>query len=149
MFGALGFYADGLFFAVGEIEEGALYLKVDDVTRAAFEAAGGRPFTYRAKDGGVMVMSYLTPPEAALEDPEAMWPWARLALEAAARAAASKASKATTVRARPGTKPGSRPPVKPAPKAAVKSKSKVVVKPKSKAAVKSKSRSTRRAGTRR
>jgi DNA transformation protein len=144
MFGALGFYADGLFFAVGEIEEGALYLKVDELTRAAFEAAGGRPFTYRAKDGGVMVMSYLTPPEAALEDPEAMWPWARLALEAAARAAAAKASKG---RERPGTKPKSRPPVKSGSKAAKKAKAAVVPSPK--AAVKSKSRPTRRASTRR
>jgi DNA transformation protein len=40
-----------------------------------------------------MVMSYVTPPDAALEDPEAMLPWAVLALEAAGRAAAVKRPK--------------------------------------------------------
>jgi DNA transformation protein len=90
MFGALGFYAGGHFFAVGDVEEGAIYLKVDEVTRGRFEAAGGRPFTYPARDGSLMVMSYLTPPDAALEDPEAMLPWAILGLEAAARAAEKK-----------------------------------------------------------
>jgi len=90
MFGGLGFHAAGRFFAIGDVEEGALYLKVDGVTRGRFEAAGGRPFTYPARDGGVMVMSYFTPPDAALEDPEAMLPWARLGLEAAARAAAAR-----------------------------------------------------------
>jgi DNA transformation protein len=98
MFGALGFHARGLFFAVGDVEEGAIYLKVDQATRGQFEAAGGRPFTYPARDGRLMVMSYLTPPDAALEDPEAMRPWARLALEAAARAAARQG--------RPARKPG-------------------------------------------
>ena len=107
MFGALGFYAGGRFFAVGDVEEGALYLKVDELTRAAFEAAGGRPFTYRAKDGGVVVMSYISPPDAALEDPEAMLPWARLGLEAAARSAAKK---------RPRSPRRSKPPPKPKPK---------------------------------
>ena len=105
MFGALGFYAGGRFFAVGDIEEGALYLKVDEQTREAFLAAGGRPFTYRAKDGGVMVMSYVTPPDAALEDPEAMLPWAVLALEAAARAGAAKRPKKTAAVKRPKRKP--------------------------------------------
>ena len=108
MFGALGFYSGGRFFAVGDVEEGALYLKVDELTRARFEAAGGRPFTYRAKDGGVVVMSYFSPPDAALEDPEAMLPWARLGLEAAARAVAKK-------RPRPRSTPGARPAPKPKP----------------------------------
>jgi DNA transformation protein and related proteins len=94
MFGGVGFYAGSRFFAVGDAEEGALFIKVDEVTRGQFEAAGGRPFTYPARDGSLMVMSYLTPPEAALEDPEAMLPWALLGLDAAARAAARKAKPA-------------------------------------------------------
>jgi DNA transformation protein len=114
MFGALGFYAAGRFFAVGDVEEGALYLKVDELTRDAFEAAGGRPFTYRAKDGGVVVMSYFTPPDAALEDPEAMLPWARLALEAAARAVARKKPKAPP-RSKPPPKPKAMPKPRPGP----------------------------------
>jgi DNA transformation protein and related proteins len=90
MFGGVGFYAGGRFFAIGDVEEGALFLKVDGETRARFEAAGGRPFTYPARDGSLMVMSYFTPPDAALEDPEEMRPWALLGLEAAGRAAARK-----------------------------------------------------------
>jgi len=91
MFGGLGFWAGGRFFAIGDPEDGALYLKVDDQTRGRFEDAGGRPFTYAARGGERMVMSYFTPPEAALEDAEAMLPWARLGVEAAARAAATRA----------------------------------------------------------
>jgi DNA transformation protein len=117
MFGALGFYAAGRFFAVGDVEEGAIYLKVDEVTRARFEAAGGRPFTYPARDGHLMEMSYLTPPEAALEDPEAMLPWARLGLEAAARAAARKARPAPKAKPARKARPVARPKgaVKPGP----------------------------------
>jgi DNA transformation protein and related proteins len=91
MFGGLGFWAGGRFFAIGDPEDGALYLKVDDLTRGRFEAAGGRPFSYAAPGGERMVMSYFTPPDAALEDAEAMLPWARLGLEAAMRAAATRA----------------------------------------------------------
>jgi DNA transformation protein len=93
MFGGLGFWSRGRFFAIGDPDEGRLYLKVDDVTRARFEAAGGQPFTYRSRDGQVMVMSYFTPPDDALDDPESMLPWARLGLEAAGRAAAARAPK--------------------------------------------------------
>ena len=96
MFGALGFHAAGLFFAVGDPEEGRIYLKVDGESRAAFEAAGGQPFTYQLPNRQVVAMAYLTPPDAALEDPEEMLPWARLALGAARRAAQAKA--ATAVR---------------------------------------------------
>jgi DNA transformation protein len=109
MFGGLGFYARGLFFAVGDIEEGAIFLKVDEQSRGRFEAAGGRPFTYRAKGGGVMVMSYFTPPDAALDDPEAMLPWARLGLEAAARAAAAKARPALRPKGGAKAKPVAKP----------------------------------------
>jgi DNA transformation protein and related proteins len=120
MFGALGFHAGDRFFAVGDVEEGAIYLKVDELTRGRFEAAGGRPFTYPARDGSLMVMSYLTPPDAALEDPEAMLPWALLALEAAERAQARKAKPAS--RAKPASKP------RPAPKARVARKGRVAPK---------------------
>ena len=101
MFGGLGFYARGLFFAVGDQDEGRLFLKVDDLTRPTFEAAGGRPFTYTVPGQATMTMAYLTPPDGALEDPEEMLPWARLALEAAGRAAAAKAAKAARPKATP------------------------------------------------
>jgi DNA transformation protein and related proteins len=93
MFGGLGFYAGGLFFGIGDPEDGRLYLKVDDLTRAAFEAAGGTAFVYRGPRGEEMSMSYLSPPDGALDDAEEMLTWARLAVEAARRAAAAKAAR--------------------------------------------------------
>lgn len=94
MFGGVGFYAGGLFFAIGDPGEGRLWLKVDDQCRAAFEAAGGVPFTYAMPKREVVAMAYLTPPDGALDDAEAMRPWAALAVEAARRAAAARAAKA-------------------------------------------------------
>jgi DNA transformation protein len=41
-------------------------------------------------------MSYWSVPEAALDSAEAMQPWARLALEAAARAATAKPARGRT-----------------------------------------------------
>jgi DNA transformation protein and related proteins len=94
MFGGLGFYFGGLFFAIGDPDEGRLFLKVDDTCRAEFERVGGRPFVYGSPGHPPMTMSgYLSPPEAALDDPEEMFYWARLAVSTAERAAAAKAAK--------------------------------------------------------
>jgi DNA transformation protein len=90
MFGGAGLYADGLI--VGLEVEGGLYLKTDDRTRAAFAEARGSPFVYDGK-GKPIVMSYWTPPEEAMDSPEAMRPWARLAFEAAQRAAQARPAK--------------------------------------------------------
>lgn len=99
MFGGQGFYVDGLFMAL--ISEGQLFLKADDLTRERFVAAGCPPFTYPTKNGERMVMSYYRPPEAALESPPLMLPWARLALEAALRAANAKVKKVPARRPKP------------------------------------------------
>jgi DNA transformation protein and related proteins len=87
MFGGAGLYADGLI--VGLEVEGTLYLKTDDQTRQAFADAGGAPFVYDGK-GKPITMSYWTAPDDAMDAPEAMRPWATLALEASLRSAASK-----------------------------------------------------------
>ena len=97
MFGGHGLYVDELFVAIVVGEQ--LYLKVDAQTRAAFERAGSRPFSYEAK-GRRRSMSYGSAPEAALESSAQMQPWARLALEAALRA---RASKPASTRRRPST----------------------------------------------
>ena len=67
-----------------------LYLKVDDTTRAQWEAAGCEPFVYEGK-GKPVRMSYYTPPHEAMEAPDLMLPWARMALGAALRARAQSA----------------------------------------------------------
>lgn len=87
MFGGTGFYVDGTIIAL-EIE-GTLYLKTDAQTRQRFAEAGGSPFVYAGK-GRQVETSYWTPPDEALDAPDAMRPWARLALEASARSGAVK-----------------------------------------------------------
>ena len=83
MFGGYGIYLDGLMFGLIAYER--LYLKVDADSEPRWQAAGGEPFVYDGK-GKPVKMSYYTPPAEALESPELMRPWARLALEAALRA---------------------------------------------------------------
>lgn len=87
MFGGTGLYVDGAIIAL-EIE-GTLYLKTDAQTRARFAEAGGRPFVYDGK-GREVETSYWTPPDEAMDAPDAMQTWARLALEASLRSAAAK-----------------------------------------------------------
>ncbi|BDG07294.1 TfoX/Sxy family protein [Anaeromyxobacter paludicola] len=85
-----------------------LYLKVDAQTQAAFAEAGGEPFVYESRNGTVE-MSYWTPPDGALEEPQEMRPWAQLALEAALRAK-RPAKKASGLRKAPSkVKVGARP----------------------------------------
>ncbi len=87
MFGGHGVYAGDLMFAI--IANDMLYLKVDDDIRADFEAAGAGPFTYQSK-GKTAAMSYYDTPADALDDPERLIEWARLALGAAQRARSAR-----------------------------------------------------------
>lgn len=105
MFGGHGFYVDDLFIALAISER--LYLKTDEHNRARFKTAGCEPFTYPGSDGQVMVMSYWTAPDEALESPMLMLPWARLAMEAALRARNAKP-------VRQAAKPTARPKLTPA-----------------------------------
>lgn len=90
MFGAHGVYLDDLFVAIVAGER--LYLKADDASRAAFEAAGCQPFTYEAQ-GRRVALTYWSCPDEALDAPHAMAPWARLALAAALRTRAAPVSR--------------------------------------------------------
>ena len=83
MFGGHGLRIDGVFMALIAFER--LYLKVDAITRPHFEAAGCEAFVYEAK-GRRVALGYWTAPSQALESPEDMRAWARLALDAALRA---------------------------------------------------------------
>ncbi|MFC5576582.1 TfoX/Sxy family protein [Lysobacter niabensis] len=82
MFGGHGLYFDGMI--IGIIIEDALYLKVDEQTRPRFEAAGSAPYVYDMR-GKPLPLSYWSFPEEAMDSPQAMRPWARLAIEAARR----------------------------------------------------------------
>ena len=91
MFGAWGISTDGLTLAIlADLGSGEkLWLKASETSRPAFEAAGCERFVYLAK-GKPMSMNYYSVPDEALESPQQMAPWARLALEAALKARQSK-----------------------------------------------------------
>ena len=88
MFGGVGLYLDGLFFAV--IDDDTLYFRTDDSNRARFVRAGSRPFCPFPDRPG-HVMAYWQVPAEVLEDAEQLRNWTREAL-AAALAARSRRS---------------------------------------------------------
>ena len=105
MFGGHAVYAsvDGSdAVLIGIVIDEALYLKVDAQTRAAFEAAGCAPYVYTGQKAPI-TMSYWSVPEAALDSPQAMRPWARRAWEAALRKPVGRSRKP---RRRPGVGTG-------------------------------------------
>lgn len=91
MFGAYGISTDGLTLAIlADLGSGEkLWLKASETSRPVFENAGCERFVYHAK-GKPMSMGYYSVPDEALESPQLMAPWARLALEAALSARRSK-----------------------------------------------------------
>ena len=91
MFGAYGISTEGLTLAIlADLGSGErLWLKADEASRPAFEAAGCERFVYQAK-GKPMSMNYYSAPDEAMESPQVMAPWARLALEAALRTRQAK-----------------------------------------------------------
>lgn len=97
MFGGWGLYCGERFF--GLVVADRLYLKADAETEPAFRDAGCTPFVYQGRDRPV-TLHYFSVPDEAFDDPDAMQPWARRALDAAERAADAS---------RPGRRP-SRPP---------------------------------------
>lgn len=112
MFGGYGISADGLTLAIiADLGGGEkLWLKGDADTRSRYEAAGCVIFTYAMK-GTPRSMNYFTAPEDAMDSPDAMRPWAALALECAVRAQAAKRKPA----AKSAAKSASKTPANPAP----------------------------------
>lgn len=85
MFGGLGFYAEGLFFALAD--DGVLYFKADDSNRPDFEAAGMGPFR---PFGDERALAYFEVPGDVLEDEDLLAAWMGKAIAVAASAAARK-----------------------------------------------------------
>jgi DNA transformation protein len=77
MFGGVGLYLDGLFFAL--IDDDTLYFKVDDSTRARYERAESKPFC-PFPERPEQTMAYWQVPADVLEDPDELANWAREAL---------------------------------------------------------------------
>ena len=85
MFGGVGIYANGLFFAL--IDDDILYLKGDEGLKPLFEAVGSQAFD---PSGEGKPMAYWSAPVEALDDQDLLLDWARRALEVAARASSRK-----------------------------------------------------------
>lgn len=124
MFGGWGISVDGMSIAIiADLGAGEkLWLKADDQTRAQWVAAGSERFTYAVIKNSVsynMGMNYYSAPEEAMDSPDAMRPWARLALDCAMSALALRLAR----RAAKGSS------AKPKVKASAKSKTKPASKP--------------------
>ncbi len=79
MFGGVGFYAEGLFFAIAD--DDVLYFRVDDASRGYYEREGLQAFCPMGP--GTKSMSYYTVPARLYDDPEELAVWMRRALDAA------------------------------------------------------------------
>ena len=128
MFGGFAVYVEDVSIAwlldLNKDNNAKLFLKASDETRAQYEAAGCQRFVYDMK-GVPKSVNYYTAPDDAMESPDAMLPWARLALRCALEAKATAKPKAKTI-AKPTAKS----------KATTQPKSKVVAKSTSKSKAK-------------
>lgn len=88
MFGGHALYLDDLTVAL--VLADTLYLKADAQTAERFQAAGCKPFQYQRRDEAVIMTSYWSAPEEALESPALLGPWLQCAKEAALRARTTK-----------------------------------------------------------
>jgi len=88
MFGGAGVYYHDLMF--GLIANETLHLKIDDMTKPAFEEEGMAPFVYEPPSGKAVAMSYWEVPERLYDEPDELLEWAKAAVEAASRAKKSK-----------------------------------------------------------
>ncbi len=84
MFGGKGIYCEGVIFALELYDE--IMLKADAQTAPLFAEAGARQWSYEGKKGKPVLMPYWTIPDEALDDPDIMAKWSRLAFEAGLRA---------------------------------------------------------------
>lgn len=74
MFGGVGLYLDGLFFAL--IDDDTLYFKADEATRARYRRAGSKPFCPYPGEPD-KAMGYWQVPAEVLEEPVELAAWAR------------------------------------------------------------------------
>jgi len=88
MFGKTGVFCDGLM--LGMVSDDALYFRVDDHNRTAFEEAQSAPPLSYEKKGCTIDLSFWRAPERLFDEPDELVTWARAALAAARRVAAKR-----------------------------------------------------------
>jgi DNA transformation protein and related proteins len=81
MFGGVGLYCDGVFFAV--IDDDRLYFKVDDVNFPDYQAFGMPQWVIEGANGGAM--PYYEVPDQVLADAEKLGEWIDAAVDVANR----------------------------------------------------------------
>lgn len=81
LFGAVALYRNGHVFAM--VWQGALYFKVDDNSRADYEAAHSRTLGYVSEGEEHALKSYWEVPAEVIEDNEKLHAWAERAYQAA------------------------------------------------------------------
>ena len=84
MFGGAGVSRDKVTFAI--VIDETLYLKVDEQNAADFDKENLEHFSYEAKGGRRIEMSYRRAPSRLMDDIDEMALWCRRAYEAALRA---------------------------------------------------------------
>jgi DNA transformation protein len=89
MFGAVGLYRGEHFF--GLIDDGVLYLKTDETTRARYTRRRMKPFM---PPGSQPSRTYYRVPTAVLEDADELGVWAREAVAVAGRAGSTATRRA-------------------------------------------------------
>ena len=94
MFGGYGIYLGDLIFGI--VVESVLYLKVGDSNIKDYIQAGMKPFTYAAKNGKSVSMSYWGLPLDVLESNEDLPKWVGKAIEVAKSAKITKPKKLKT-----------------------------------------------------
>ncbi len=114
MFSGRGIYAGGVIFGIIS-RDGAIHLKTDETTRAAYERDGAKPLTFTRKSGERMVTSYWRLPERLYDDPGELAEWARDALRVARAFTAGKsaARKKKPAGAKAGANANAKPVIKP------------------------------------
>ena len=90
MFGAYGLYQDRHFFAI--LDEGRLFFKTDEKSRAPYLERNMGPFTYQAKGGPISLNYHEVPPDV-LENAPELVDWARRAIQVAADSLNAKPAK--------------------------------------------------------
>ncbi|HMV42630.1 MAG TPA: TfoX/Sxy family protein [Leptospiraceae bacterium] len=98
MFGGHGIYLEDLI--IGMVVESTLYLKVDDSNIKDYIQAGVKPFSYEAKNGKPISMSYWCLPADILESNEDLPKWLNKAVEAARASKKNKTKKHARVKSK-------------------------------------------------
>ena len=80
MFGGYGLYKNGIIF--GMIVDDTLYFKVGEDNVGDYKAQGSKPFTYQAKNGKKVAMSYYEVPADIVEQPQQIKEWVSKAITA-------------------------------------------------------------------